>query len=379
MAEVLEPNDAGEPEAPAAPPRKARKKKTASKEEVICKSGSPTWMATFSDLATLLMAFFVLILSRSVIDSPKMEQVMGSVAKAFGVERIIPKIEIPMGETLLELDFTPSDAQDTLIVDPTQDSDDTSKDYIKAMTETGTAASLVQAQFKEVVEELEYEIEQGQVNVAIEGEKVIVQMTEGETGASGKKGRSQGGVSQETIEVAKKLFDMAGMDQSIVEMKREDNWEAKAREVTSLSSLEEISDAMQKEIEDGIAEVEQVGDSVLIRLTQADSFESGSATLSRSFETILQRVGDSLGDTIGTIRVEGHTDDQVVAFSERFRSNFDLSAARSAAVADFLTANTAIENGRITISGLADTKPITSNDTPEGRAQNRRIEIYLDE
>ena len=50
-----------------------------------CPSLAPPWMATFSDLGTLLMAFFVLILARSVVDSPRMETVMGSVALAFGV------------------------------------------------------------------------------------------------------------------------------------------------------------------------------------------------------------------------------------------------------------------------------------------------------
>ena len=77
--------------------------------------------------------------------------------------------------------------------------------------------------------------------------------------------------------------------------------------VTTLSSIEEIKSALSDEIEDGIAEVEKQGDSVLIRLTKADSFVSGEATLSKNFETTLLRVGTALEDTIGVIRVEGHT------------------------------------------------------------------------
>ena len=69
----------------------------------------------------------------------------------------------------------------------------------------------------------------------------------------------------------------------------------------------------------------------------------------------------------------------MVGFSRTFKSNFDLSAARAASVADFLVEETSLQNGRLTISGLADTKPIGDNETALGRAKNRRIEIYLDE
>ena len=67
-----------------------------------------------------------------------------------------------------------------------------------------------------------------------------------------------------------------------------------------------------------------------------------------------------------------------MAFSERFRSNWDLSAARSAAVADYLLDNSNVAQGRVTIIGLADTKPLQSNNTSEGRSKNRRIEVIID-
>jgi chemotaxis protein MotB len=348
-------------------------------EEDDCPSMAPPWMATFSDLGTLLMAFFVLILARSVVDSPRMETVMGSVALAFGVERIVPKLEIPMGETLLETEYTPSDAENTIASDASQNSDDTTQDYIKQMTERGDAVSNIQDEYIQVLEELENEIETGQVNITLEDEKIVVEMTEGDEGAKGKDGRAKGGVTQETIEVAKKLFDLTTFGSSNIVLKREPGWEAKGKEVTTLSSVEEIKSALSEEIEDGIAEVEKQGDSVLIRLTKADSFVSGEATLSSNFEDTLLRVGSALESTIGVIRVEGHTDNQMVGFSDRYKSNFDLSAARAAAVADYLTANTQLETGRLTITGLADTKPVASNDTSEGRTKNRRIELYLDE
>tara|TARA_B100000965_G_C19562546_1_gene745226 strand:+ start:562 stop:1692 length:1131 start_codon:yes stop_codon:yes gene_type:complete len=348
-------------------------------DEDDCPIQSPPWMATFADLGTLLMAFFVLILAQSVIDSPRAEEVAGSLALAFGVERIVPDLEIPMGETLLETQYTPSEAENTILDDATQSSDDTTQDYIKQMTERGDAVSTIQGQYVQVLEELENEIETGQVNVNIDGEKIVVEMTEGDQGSKGKSGRGLGGVSQETIEVANKIYDLTKSGVTDVVVKREPGWEAKGREVTTLSSIEEIRSALSDEIADGIAEVEKQGDSVLIRLTKADSFISGEATLSKNFENTLLRVGTALEDTIGVIRVEGHTDNQMVGFSDRYKSNFDLSAARAAAVADYLMASTQLQTGRMTITGLADTKPMADNATSEGRAKNRRIELYLDE
>jgi chemotaxis protein MotB len=348
-------------------------------DEADCPSLAPAWMATFSDLGTLLMAFFVLILAQSVIDSPRAEEVMGSLRLAFGVERIVPKLEIPMGETLLETEYTPSEAENTILDDATQNSDDTTQEFIKQMTERGDAVSTIQGQYIQVIEELENEIETGQVNVNIDGEKIVVEMTEGDQGSKGKTGRGLGGVTQETIEVANKVYDLTKSGITDVVVKREEGWEAKGRVVTTLSSIEEIKSALSDEIEDGIAEVEKQGDSVLIRLTKADSFVSGEATLSKNFEATLLRVGTALEDTIGVIRVEGHTDNQMVGFSDRYKSNFDLSAARAAAVADYLMAETRLQTGRMTITGLADTKPMADNSTAEGRAKNRRIELYLDE
>jgi len=94
---------------------------------------------------------------------------------------------------------------------------------------------------------------------------------------------------------------------------------------------------------------------------------------------LLDRVGGAVAQTDGTVSIEGHTDNVPIAFSERFQSNWDLSAARSAAVADYLLGNTELQQGRVTVSGFADTKPLDTNDTAEGRARNRRIEIIVDE
>ncbi|MEC8099648.1 MAG: flagellar motor protein MotB, partial [Pseudomonadota bacterium] len=70
--------------------------------------GAPAWMATFADMATLLMAFFVLILSFAEFNVPKFKQISGSLKNAFGIQRMVPVVEQPKGTTILSLNFSPS-------------------------------------------------------------------------------------------------------------------------------------------------------------------------------------------------------------------------------------------------------------------------------
>ena len=71
-------------------------------------AGAPAWMATFADMATLLMAFFVLILSFAEFNVPKFKQISGSLKNAFGIQRVVPVVEQPRGTTVLALNFSPS-------------------------------------------------------------------------------------------------------------------------------------------------------------------------------------------------------------------------------------------------------------------------------
>ena len=134
---------------------------------------------------------------------------------------------------------------------------------------------------------------------------------------------------------------------------------------------------LSDEISKGLAEVIRDGDNIIVRLAEKESFRSGDATLRSDFTPLLKKVGGSLSGSKGLISVEGHTDNVPIAFSDRFRTNWDLSAARSAAVADYLLAGGYVEPGRVNVLGFADTKPIDTNDSAAGRAKNRRIEVIV--
>ena len=97
--------------------------------------GAPAWMATFADMATLLMAFFVLILSFAEFNVPKFKQISGSLKNAFGVQLVIPIVEQPKGTTVLSLNFSPSPAP-SLTQDMTQQTTDTTKPDLEVQTKT---------------------------------------------------------------------------------------------------------------------------------------------------------------------------------------------------------------------------------------------------
>jgi len=357
------------------------KKKEKEAECPECPGGSPPWMATFADMATLLMAFFVLILSFANVNVPKFEQVSGSLAVAFGVARVIPKIEIPMGETLLKVEFTPTNAESTLIPNKSQKVEDPSKDNIKQLIHEQNSPFSQQNELAAVMEVLEEEIAAALVKVKTEGEEIIVEIIQSgnnQETLNPKIGASNV-VPQEVLEIAKKVSDLRKDLSNSIEVRSASESNLPGSRIEGEEQrYDKIRSLLSEEIKQGLVEVEQNGEKIILRLGQQDSFDSGRAEIKTSFESTLRKVGVALDDVGGLVKIEGHTDNVPVGFSSRYRSNWDLSSARSAAVADYIIGSTNLEPGNVSVAGFADSKPITSNDTSEGRARNRRIEVIVD-
>jgi chemotaxis protein MotB len=144
------------------------------------------------------------------------------------------------------------------------------------------------------------------------------------------------------------------------------------------AQYQRIVTELAKEIQAGKVEVARDGAKIIIRLAEQGSFRSGSADLQPTFTQLLTQVSRTLASTEGRVFIEGHTDNVPVVFNERFRSNWDLSAARSAAVADALSGAGGISAARMSVSGHADTRPLAANADAAGRARNRRIEVIVD-
>lgn len=115
---------------------------------------------------------------------------------------------------------------------------------------------------------------------------------------------------------------------------------------------------------------------VQITLSEPILFESGDDRLKPAAEFLLREFAESVRDLPNTIVVEGHTDDRPLR-GGKFRDNWDLSSARAASVVRHLVKEEGLEAGRFSAAAFAEFHPVSGNETPEGRAANRRIEIGL--
>ncbi|MDS4015084.1 MAG: DotU family type VI secretion system protein [Candidatus Accumulibacter sp.] len=129
------------------------------------------------------------------------------------------------------------------------------------------------------------------------------------------------------------------------------------------------------EIQAGKVAVRDLADRSIVTAQGDGLFEAGSATLSASFVQLLERIGEAVARVDGSVLVLGHTDNQPIR-SARFPSNWHLSQARAEAVAATLAPRLG-ERPRIRTEGRAASEPLMSNETQEGRAQNRRVEIIV--
>lgn len=136
-----------------------------------------------------------------------------------------------------------------------------------------------------------------------------------------------------------------------------------------------VSGFLEAEISDGVVEVFQSGNTLIIRLVGSGMFGSGSDQLQRGFVDPVDRVARSLNDENGRLIVVGHSDNIPIR-SSRFPSNMALSLARAKSVMSGM-AKVVDDPARLSAEGRADKEPIADNGTKAGRARNRRIEVLL--
>jgi type VI secretion system protein ImpK len=141
------------------------------------------------------------------------------------------------------------------------------------------------------------------------------------------------------------------------------------------TQLERIRGRLKAEIDAKKMDAVENGKSIVIRVGSFATFASGQATVLNEFRAIAAKVAESLDAEPGEIRIVGHTDNVAIK-TARFASNFELSVARANAVADLIKKGLK-DASRVKTEGKADTQPIGPNDTAEGRARNRRVEISI--
>ncbi len=274
-------------------------------EEAIKKDdgggGAPGWLATFADLMSLLMCFFVLLLSFSQMDIEKYKQVAGSMKLAFGVQREIKAEDVPKGTSIVAQEFSPGKPEPTVINEVRQKTVDETKQTLEFTNATERKEEITEQSAQEV--------------------KVAV--------------------TRETIEDMKLL-----------------------------------QDTLEEELAQGLLEIEREGNTILLRIKERASFPSGSADLRPDFLAVLDKISEALTEINGNVVVAGHTDNVPIR-SRRYRSNWDLSAARAVSVLLQFLERPELDPKRFVVEGHGDAHPLVPNDSPENRARNRRVEITI--
>ena len=353
--------------------------------------GAPAWMATFADMATLLMAFFVLILSFAEFNVPKFKQISGSLRNAFGVQKIVPIVEQPKGTTVLSLNFSPSPAK-SVTDEMTQQTTNVNQPELEQQNKNKDGDGDAQNDADDVVKALEDAISRGDIEVQTLGENVVVNFTptdaeekdlphllqqtlnaiEKAKKAAGKSDQDVlfGGLEGTLQRLAKAASDAANQSAKDAESQAESEAKAELAE-------DELKVALRQEIDKGLVAVERDEDKVIVTVGAGGAFASGSADLTGEAIAIMDRIASINAEGKSEITVSGHTDDVPLIFGSRYRDNWDLAAARSASVVQALSADGLISNNRLEAISYGESRPVETNDTAVGRAKNRRIEIEI--
>ncbi len=263
-----------------------------SRAKAKAATGAPAWVMTFADLMSLLMCFFVLLLSFSEMDVQKYKQVAGSLREAFGVQRLVESKIMPKGTSIIAQEFSPGRPTPTPINEVRQQTTDETKENL-------------------------------------------------DFSDSEHKGKGSAEHAQESSEQAARILEM-----------------------------------LKEEVELGQLDVETAPGKTIIRIQEKGSFGSGSAVLENPFEPVMAKISDVITQTSGHIVVGGHTDDIPIA-TQRYRSNWELSAGRAVTVVHHLLRYNALDESRVLVQGHADSRPLVPNDSRANRARNRRVEITI--
>jgi len=246
-------------------------------------TGAPAWLVTFADLATLMLTFFILLLSFAEMDVEKYRAMAQSMAVAFGTANVMADDIGGSPLTLIE--------SDTVSLPEPPDSPREEAEFID---DRGTSPELTT-------------------------------------------------IPEGIVELSRRL----------------------------IGELEE-------EVADESLSVNYDQQQVVIRFSEQATFNSGEAKIKAEMLPIIDRVVGVVAGCMGDVIVAGYTDDVPIT-SSRFRSNWDLSAARAVSVVHELVLNRKIPAERVIAAGRAETQPLVPNNSAANRALNRRVEISIRE
>jgi chemotaxis protein MotB len=151
---------------------------------------------------------------------------------------------------------------------------------------------------------------------------------------------------------------------------------AKAPPADLAKSLEKLQAGLAAELKSGKLGLRLEGRGLVISLRESTFFASGDDAISPDSVSIVSKIAAEIGRVGNPIRLEGHTD-SVPIHNSRFRSNWELSAARAISMMELLRERFEIPTGRMSVAGYAENAPSDTNETAEGRAHNRRVDLVV--
>lgn len=376
-------------------------------------AGAPAWMATFADMATLLMAFFVLILSFAEFNVPKFKQISGSLKEAFGVQKVVPVVEQPKGTTIIALEFSPNPTP-SISTTLRQDTTELQKPELDLQTKEDDAPEgseadkqkdsdfdgaggegAEQLEATELAKQLQKAIDTGEVTVETLGENVVINFPETQTSAEQmqtmiaealealNEARENSGASDSEVlfggieaELEKLAASVDAAEQQNGEGAGGSSAEMQEKMQNASRTTEELTVALREQIDQGLVAVEQREDSVFITVGSGGAFPSGTADLTDEAKRILDRIALASMSPDSEITVTGHTDDVPIS-NARFRDNWDLAAGRASSVVQAIEQTGLIDGDRLSAVSKGEIAPIADNTTAAGREENRRIEIEI--
>ena len=144
-----------------------------------------------------------------------------------------------------------------------------------------------------------------------------------------------------------------------------------------LSSLrQELEDALSSEIKKNEVVVTVGPDGLVVSLREIGFFDSGSAKIRETSLAAFSRIAWLLAERPYRVRIEGHTDNKPI-HNTQFSDNWDLSTSRATELVRFLIVKYEFAPERLSAAGYAEYHPVNSNDRPEARAQNRRVDVVI--
>lgn len=373
--------------------------------------GAPGWIVTFSDLMSLLLAFFVLLFAFSSMDDQKFKKMGGSLKEAFGVQRQVVLSDPVMGINHIATEFSASRPDNsTLNVVP--------QDQLLLVLRYLTSEPPVNAEKESGLGPTESKDEvHGLKKVAVESKEVQAYEDKGvsdeksiEDFSQSKSKDADKSEAEKTISKDLNKFDQGKLENAdakknaeniaehfaelLSKAKKESDQKEDARNevyrkfpkqgdtdraklIKLRKGANELREKLKDEVEKGFIEVEVDGDKLIIRVIENGSFPPGQAELVPEAMPLVKNISKTLSEIEGNIIISGHTDNIPMDPSGKYKSNFELSAARSVGMVHALKQVSDLSAARFSIEGHGSNKPLESNGTIAGRARNRRVEIVV--